>query len=244
MKNPPNTISGIGTAFVDDNLNLMRQLLSADGYVYLPGVPDGFDYVSELTKLGKPCLQYNGSVIRDVKPEPDIGDDVYSASNTRELTPHTESYEFDGLPPRYVVLWCVRPAEGTGGETTLADGYRFLRQFSTREQELMRSRIYEWRSNPSLASRGVRMSARHPILEQSGEDLVLRYSNRDVVLVEDGLLPRYVDRGREYFDAAKLAVRIERNAILVWDNWRMIHARNRFTDRKRHLRRLLIGAEL
>jgi hypothetical protein len=30
MKNPPNTISGIGMAFVDDNLNLMRQLLSAE----------------------------------------------------------------------------------------------------------------------------------------------------------------------------------------------------------------------
>jgi hypothetical protein len=84
------------------------------GYVYLTGISDGFDHVMEMRHFGEPVLQYNGALIRDVKPAPDIGNDVYSASNTRELTPHTESYEFEGLPPRYVALWCVRPAEGPG----------------------------------------------------------------------------------------------------------------------------------
>lgn len=242
MANPPNTISDIGTAFGGDDLSLIRQLLGQDGYAYVTGIPDGFDYLAVLRRLGEPVPQYHGALIRDVRPEPDIGNDVYSASNTRELTPHTESYEFDGLPPRFVALWCVQPAEGPGGETTLADGYRLLRQFSPHDQQAMHSRVYEWRSSPSLASRGVTMVARHPILESHRAGLVMRYSNQDIVRVDDGLQPRYVDGGRQFFEANKLAIRIDRNALLVWDNWRMMHARNGFTDRSRHLRRVLISA--
>jgi alpha-ketoglutarate-dependent taurine dioxygenase len=236
-----NVIADVGVRLSDDHAALARQLLDADGYVYLIGIRDGFDYVSEMRRFGELVLQYNGALIRDVKPAPDIGNDVYSASNTRELTPHTESYEFEGLPPRYVALWCVRPAEGPGGETTLADGHRFLDRFSASDQELMRSRIYEWRSSPSLEKRGVQMFARHPILEPHRDGLVMRYSNQDIVRIEDGLLPRYVDGGRDFFEANKIAVRIERNGLLLWDNWHTMHARNAFSDRNRHLRRLLIA---
>jgi len=214
VTNPPNTISDFTVALGGDGPTFVRQLLDEDGYAYITGVPDGFDYLSQLRRLGEPARQYNGGLIRDVKPEPDISDDVYSASNTRELTPHTESYEFDGLPPRYVALWCVRPAEGPGGETTLADGYRFLRQFSPDDQAVMRTRIYEWWSSPSLASRGVQMSARHPILESHASGLVMRYSSQDIVRVDDGLLPRYIDGGRQFFKATKLPIRIARNAVL------------------------------
>ncbi len=242
MSNPPNTIADAEKCLDTETLALVRQLLAADGYVYVTGVVDGFDYLSELSRLGEPMEQYNGALIRDVQPAPDIGNDVYSASNTRELTPHTESYEFDGLPPRYVALWCVQPAEGPGGETTLADGYHFIQQFSVPDQELMRSRVYEWRSSPSLAKRGIRMCARHPILESHPDGLVMRYSKQDIVRVDDGLLPRYVDGGQEFFDRNKVAVRIERNAVLIWDNWRIMHARNGFGDRRRHLRRVLLSA--
>ncbi|GAA1791276.1 TauD/TfdA family dioxygenase [Planosporangium flavigriseum] len=243
MTHLPNTISGVGRSLRDDDLALMRHLLDADGYVYLTGITDGFDYLAEVSRLGPLARQYSGALVRDIRPAPDIGNDVYSASNTRELTPHTESYEFEGIPPRYVALWCVRPAEGPGGETTLADGHRFLQQFSADDQDLMRSRVYEWRSSPSLASQGVRISARHPILEPHDDGLVMRYSNQDIVRVDDGLLPRYVDGGRQFFDANKRAIRIERNAALIWDNWRMMHARNGFGDRSRHLRRVLIATQ-
>ncbi len=236
-----NTISDVGSAF-GHNLTLIRRLLDRDGYVYVTGVQDGFDYLSQLRHLGEPVRQYDDSLVRDIKPEQDISNDVYSASNMRELTPHTESYEFDGLPPRYVALWCVQPARGPGGETTLADGYRFLRQFSPEDLEQMRARVYEWRSSPSLASRGVRMCARHPILESYRGRLVMRYSNQDVVRVDDDLLPRYIDGGRQFFEMNKCTIRIERGAVLVWDNWRMMHARNGFADRNRHLRRVLIAA--
>jgi alpha-ketoglutarate-dependent taurine dioxygenase len=86
------------------------------------------------------------------------------------------------------------------------------------------------------------MCAHHPILECHDDGLVMRYSNQDIVRVDDGLLPRYVDGGRQFFEANKRAVRIERNAVLIWDNWRMMHARNGFRDRNRHLRRVLIAA--
>src|SRR5437016_4825283 len=117
MTTPPNTVTVAGPSLDADVLPLVHQMLAADGYVYLEIGDERFDYLRELRRLGEPARQYNGELVREVKPEPDIGNDVYSASNMRELTPHTESYEFEGLPPRYVALWCVRPAEGPGGET-------------------------------------------------------------------------------------------------------------------------------
>jgi hypothetical protein len=86
------------------------------------------------------------------------------------------------------------------------------------------------------------MSARHPILESHAGRLVMRYSNQDIVRVDDGLLPRYIDGGRQFFEAGKLPIRIARNAVLIWDNWRMMHARSGFSDRGRHLRRVLLAA--
>lgn len=174
--------------------------------------------------------------------DPAISDAVVSAANTAALTPHTESYEFPGLPPRYVALWCVRPTQGEGGETTLADGYRFLECFDPIEQRALHTNIYEWRSRPSLAREGVIMSARHPILTQHPAGLVMRYSNLDLVRSDD-LVERYIDDGLYFFNATRFAVKIERNAVLIWDNWRMLHARNAFTDRNRLLRRILIAGE-
>lgn len=239
----PNSVRLRGRTLVTEQLDLIHSLLGADGYVYLSEVPDSFDYITELARIGRLIPQYNDLVIREVRPLDSVGEDVISASNTRELTPHTEWYEFQGIPPRYIALWCVRPASGGGGETTLADGHRFLRQFSPAEQAHLRSKEYLWRSSPSLAAHGVTTSARHPLVEEYSGRIVLRFSTHDIISPDDGLLHRFVSEGNEYFHNTKISYPISRNDVLLWDNWRIMHARNAFSDRLRHLRRVLIGGE-
>jgi alpha-ketoglutarate-dependent taurine dioxygenase len=47
--------------------------------------------------------------------------------------------------------------------------------------------------------------------------------------------------GLRHFQEHKIAFRLRTNDLLVWDNWRMIHGRNAFQDRRHHLRRMLLA---
>jgi alpha-ketoglutarate-dependent taurine dioxygenase len=222
------------------DLDSIRSRLAALGYAYIRGLPDGFDHPAALTGLGPLVPQYGGVLVRDITPDPQVSNTVVSSANMAELTPHTEWYEFPGVPPRYVALWCVHPADGPGGETTLADGYRLLDRYTIPERERLILDIRQWRSRPTLAREGVHQIAYHPILEVHGQQVLLRFSTLDMH-TDDELSRRWVTHGRAFFDATKTAIKIERGGLLVWDNWRMLHARNRFTDPRRHLRRALIA---
>src|SRR5687768_5719740 len=83
-----------------------HDMLAEHGYVLMTNVPDEFDPVRFCRKLGRFIPNYNGAIVGDVRPEPGM-DDVYHAGNTRPLTPHTEGYDFEIVPPRYIALWCV-----------------------------------------------------------------------------------------------------------------------------------------
>lgn len=222
------------------DLSAIREQLTHLGYAYVSGLPADFDYPDALAALGTPVPQYGGVLVRDVKPDPNIGNDVVSSLNTAELTPHTEWYEFAGLPPRYVGLWCVVPADGPGGETTLADGYALLERFTQAERRQMLRDVHTWRSPPMLAREGIHQRVDHSIIEMHNDQTVLRFSTLDL-LADDELSARYIATGREFFRTTHVAIKIEKDAILVWDNWRMLHARNSFSDQRRYLRRMLLN---
>lgn len=126
MTLPVSSISQADGPAEELDLGRVRESLARDGYAYVTDVPDGFDYVGQLSRLGAPAAQFDGAVVREVRPEPTVDNSVFSASNTRELMPHTEWFEYPGNPPRYVALWCVRQTAGPGGETTLADARAFV----------------------------------------------------------------------------------------------------------------------
>jgi alpha-ketoglutarate-dependent taurine dioxygenase len=244
VTNPPSTIENVGNSLTGEHLSAIAKLLSRHGYVYLRGISEAFNHPSEVLRLGPHVPQYHGKLISDVKPEPAMENAAVSANNMKALSPHTEFFEFAGRPPRCIALWCVRPAAGPGGETTLADGRDFLAEFSERDIRLMHSRIYEWRSPASLGLTGISMSARHPILEQEREGLLMRYSSREMYQVDptgDDLYMRYVKGGMRFFEDTRTELIIERNALLIWDNWRVIHSRNAFTDSRRHLTRIMFN---
>lgn len=51
------------------------------------------------------------------------------------------------------------------------------------------------------------------------------------------------ESAKEYFERTHVCVQYEKGDMLVFDNWRMLHARNALTDLGRHLRRIQIAAE-
>src|SRR5690242_1772939 len=95
-------------AFPPATLADIHAALGEHGHAHLTGLPGGFDHAHALRAFGPPVPQYQGELVRDIRPQPGL-DDTVSALNTGKVWPHTEWYEFPGLPPRYVALWCVQP---------------------------------------------------------------------------------------------------------------------------------------
>jgi hypothetical protein len=219
----------------------VRADLVKHGYSHVTGLPPDFDLVSAMSAIGRPIPQYDGALIRHIRPEPGMSDDVYSATNTRELTPHTEWYEFPGIPPRHVALWCVQPAADEGGATQLGDGYRFLERFTRAELARLHTGRPSWRSNVSLRRHGVDTTSESPILTGHDGVTIIRFSSVDM-RAADPLQERYLTEGQAFFHATALSFKIPKHGLLVWDNWRMLHARTAFTDRRRHLQRVLLAA--
>ncbi|WP_112263241.1 TauD/TfdA family dioxygenase [Lentzea terrae] len=229
-------------AWVRGLVNHVRKTLEVDGYAHLRSLPAEFDHRRFATSFGTPMPQYDGELVWDLRPQPDL-DDVYDSRNTRALVPHTEGYELDTQPPQFVVLWCVRPAQGEGGETLLADGKSFVDGLAAEDRARLASEKFDWRSSEGLARQGIELNATHPALEEVNGRLLIRFSENNVLAGSDtGLLERYVKEGRTYFDEACFGVRLDIGDLLIWDNWRMLHSRSAFTDRRRHLRRMLIAA--
>jgi alpha-ketoglutarate-dependent taurine dioxygenase len=217
------------------------ELMAEHGYVLMRNVPGTFDPVSFCRKLGSFVPNYSGAFIGDVRPEPGM-DDVYHAGNTRALTPHTEGYDFTTIPPRYIALWCVTPCQGAGGETTLADTAQWLTQLTAAQRELMRTRTYEWKTTEGIQRLGLDLHTKHPMLEENEQGTIVRFSCNNLIRDEDDPITEVQAHGKAFFESQHVAIEYERADMLVWDNWRMLHSRNAFTDVGRHLRRVQIAA--
>jgi alpha-ketoglutarate-dependent taurine dioxygenase len=229
----------LGTGLIRESF---RKLIDSNGYVVLRNVPEEFDQVAFCSELGKFIPQYTGVLVGDIITEAGL-DKYYGAASSKSLVPHSEGYEFSGLPPRYLAFWCVQPARGGGGETTLVDGYEWISTLTGEEREMLRERKYKFTSTDQLRSRGIDMSATHPILlEHEGKPIISISCNYMIHDDSDEFVKRILTKLEEFFDRWHVAVDYNLNDMLVLDNWRMLHSRNAFTDLGRHLKRIQIAA--
>jgi alpha-ketoglutarate-dependent taurine dioxygenase len=213
-------------------------LLERNGYVHLTDVPDGFDHPRFLARFGDFYPGPSGKLIDDVIAEPGM-DDVYYGNNRQGLLPHTEGYEFAGLPPRYLALWCVVPPVGLGGETTLLDAYPLLEALPAEERRQLEAETYDWQASEGLRRRGLGQRSTHPILETVDGVSLLRFSCNNILLPEAAEPVRsFLSSTKQLFDAEHVTIKYRRNDLLHFDNWRMLHSRNAFEDAARHLKRV------
>ncbi|MEU8955686.1 TauD/TfdA family dioxygenase [Streptomyces sp. NPDC048518] len=243
-KSPDSVLSAIdvnGDPVANNSLSATcRKMLDLNGYVLLTNLSPRFDHVGFLTGFGRFMPAANGTLVGDIAPEPNM-DDVYYGGNRSALVPHTEGYEFSGLPPRYMALWCIRPA-AENGETTLFDGRQLLEHLDTVELQHLTSQEYEWSSGEGLRREGVKYSAKHAILEVEDGAEILRFSANNIAVPEgDGITREFLSRGEKLFTDHHVKIQYCRHDLLLWDNWRMLHSRNEFRDSRRHLKRVQIA---
>jgi alpha-ketoglutarate-dependent taurine dioxygenase len=234
-----NMVSQLG--YADLGLVKFQALLDEHGYVYMHGVPADFDHVQYLSQIGPLMPQYDGELIWSIKAQKRF-DDLYHSLNTKPLMPHTECYEFLGLPPKYLALWCLVPAADGGGQTTLADLHMFLDTLTAEQRAKLASTKFEFVSSAGVQDMGLGKTAVHPLLEErEGKSPVMRFSYNCVVHNDDPFLLKVRERVLEFFNDTHVAVDFEPNALLIWNNHRMVHSRTGYTDRNRHLRRIWLA---
>jgi alpha-ketoglutarate-dependent taurine dioxygenase len=205
------------------------------GYVYLDKIPDGFDHTGFCREMvGELMPQYDGGLEYLIRAEEQFQHLNHSLT-TNPLNPHSDGYEFTGAPPRHIALWCLFPPSDNGGRTTLCDTYRFLETLGAEERQILASRRYRFVSG--IEDTSIVRSALHPVVEdRDGAPTIVRYS-LDFVEADD-FLRDINQRLLRYYDDHHDAVAFETNAMLIFDNLRMVHGRTGYQDRRRQLRRI------
>ena len=212
----------------------VKRLLQQQGYAYLQQLPDHFDHLAFAEQIGTLIPhQYNGEYVFSIRVNPEIGD-RYPAFTNSEVEPHTEAYEYEGVPMHYQGLWCVSPPTCGGGHTLLADGYRFIHSLTDSEQEYVTHHRF------AFATPGGNV-VKHPLYDVESGEPIVRWNSSSLKHGGNCDLEPIVQRFVEWFETHKITIQWSKNAFLIWDNFRMLHSRTLYQDNRRELKRIYLN---
>jgi alpha-ketoglutarate-dependent taurine dioxygenase len=230
------------------DVQLHEKELAEQGYTLIEGISDD-DAEAVLKEFGRLTPQYNGQIRYDVRASDEFEKRAFSKS-VNGIPWHIDAPSWSP-PPVRMALHCRVQAECGAGHTELVD----MRPFFASLDEADRAALYE-RPLPWI-DRNTREGVVRPIIEVTpdGQE-IMRW--RQSLLVGDSdarLLGESAERrplgefGRRldelstaWYAEHMVPVLIPRDAILLWDNVRLIHRRGEFRDPKRHLVRYWLAA--
>ena len=247
-------MSDQGIAFkADVSLGHRHEELSARGWTVLTADELADDVAGTLQQFGPIIPQFNGQTAFAITRKPGYEDLPYSQS-MNGIGPHTEAPVY-APPPRYLALHCHQQATCGGGHTGLVDGYRFLALLERTEPQLHQWLVETPVEFVATAKPGeaAQRRVKEYILTPTPDGDIFRFSynqfhygdvnpskeNLQQSLVANSTSPlaRFAVLGEAYFLEHNTPVLIPNGCLLIWDNWRMIHARSRYTDPARNLTR-------
>ena len=179
------------------------------------------------------------SRIFDLKP----GSRIKTLGNTiRPVPPHTDE-AFRYSPPGINVLGCVRPAQ-EGGDSILVDGFNLaeiLRSSYPEAFDLLAGAAQSFhRIHPGELDQRARQ--RIFALDDRGEVVGVRVHTRSAgpLDIDSGMVEDYYDAYRRLCQLMQMPdnqvrFRLESGDTVLFDNHRILHARQHFTDQARHL---------
>jgi alpha-ketoglutarate-dependent taurine dioxygenase len=225
-------------------------LARTPGFAGLPVAERDRLAVAVAAALGTPSPvgDATGTVVWDVRPRPDLpaGQRAGNISvSSGEACLHTDS-TFSARPERWFLLWCVRPA-ADGGASVLVDSAAVVSRMQAGRARRQALDVLMARDVPMWDGRRV-LPVR--VLHREGDGTVKVRYRAD--LLREGLARAGVAEGEpvaaalrtlaaELDDAAsRLVVPLAADDLLIVDNHRVLHARQAFTDPRRHLLRVRV----
>lgn len=196
-------------------LRSLRQRLDADGYAALPGFARNAGTGEVAAGLGGTIAPWGGPVVHELVPHPNAAPNTYSGIFGLGGFPFHTDLAHWSVPPRYVVLRCVRGYVDV--PTRLVDGAVLTETVGM------------------SAMRRALVTPRRP---QSGRMHLMRLLQRcgstELIRWDEVFLKAASRVGREAFDLVRAGIRstasrsvavVDDGDVLVIDNWRMLHAR-------------------
>jgi Taurine catabolism dioxygenase TauD, TfdA family len=233
-----------GPAALSVQIRQVRSELAKNGYALVRCLTNQAAAEQFLRNIGDIIPQDNGLFVHDVIYRQENDNRSYSqSSNTIHV--HTEAPGWDPSPA-YVALFCHRQARCGGGHTDLLDIQRLVTALDSADLALL---IEEELTFPGPDG-GIRTTilrtdaSGRAVTRFSYNLLTTGYYNPPIGPHGDadslplGNVGRDLAyRVRDLFQELRTSVLIPENALLLWDNQRMLHARSQYKDRARHLAR-------
>ncbi|HYG63199.1 MAG TPA: TauD/TfdA family dioxygenase [Thermoanaerobaculia bacterium] len=209
--------------------------LVCDGYCVLNNV-DAEALLPIARELGHPHFDPRDRVlVKDIRPQPVAVANANTLSSRYGMGAfplHTEA-AYLPRPPRFLLLYCVRP--GSGGRTTiLLDAAKVFSRISCRR------RLGTW-----VVKAGRRPFLCHALWGSPPKDFGIRYDREclfprgPAAQAEDQLISDFISR------STPTKIVWTEKKLLVVDNLRMLHGRGEANDddRDRWLKRVLVAEE-
>ncbi len=230
-----------------------RRQLRIQGYALLGPFEDAHTSRAFIEGAWPLLPQYDGEYVYHVRARPEY-DNLPLSQGRLAIGPHTEGIAYE-TPPRYLALHCLHQATCGGGHTNLYDGHRVLGELAPSELEFCKTELFEFLTSGSFGTEKLNCS-RKPIVQFSSEgELQISFSDNffrwgdlnptDLAAGPDQGSDRPEARVVKTFlsacDRAEIKILIPENVTLVWDNYRMLHSRDRYTDPGRHIVRYWMG---
>ncbi len=162
-----------------------------------------------------------------------------SAYTAEALPLHTDAtYSRDA--PGFQVLHCVE-LDATGGESILADGFWAAEKLRDTEPELFEM-LARFPVMGQYLEEGIHLAARRPVLRLDPAGRVVQVSLNDADRAPFLASPEAIDgfyaalrAFRAIIDdpASHYRFRLEPGTVLIFDNWRVLHARTAYTGHRR-----------
>ncbi|WP_459246752.1 TauD/TfdA family dioxygenase [Streptomyces youssoufiensis] len=225
--------------------------LDSHGYALVEGPLEPDEATALLRQLGELVPQTTGEVAYDIKAHAGF-EALRDTRSPHTLRPHTEA-PGQSLPPRYLALHCRVQATCGGGRTLLADGRHFLTTLDEDLQRLAHQHPVYW---PSYEEHPDAVGVRKPVVDRTPSRTVIRMSS---TLLRVGAYSETLDqptadsqplgpggvalaeRAVDFVETGGTSVLIPEDALLIWDNHRMFHARTGFSDTRRRLTRYWVA---
>jgi hypothetical protein len=232
---------------LNPSFEVIHSELSQRGFVLIDSV-DGLERAKAvLAALGDFLPQYTGAIEHEVKYQPGFEKLAYSKS-INQICVHTEAPGWSPTP-RLLALYCCQQARCGGGHTDLMHMDTLLPLLSKTERNILSQiPIYFPKPTGGVSSTMLSTYEGRLLFRFSYNLLTSGYyepsvsesiSLDDLPLKAQGV--RLAHKVNSLFLKYRQSILIPDDALLIWNNQTMVHARNQYQDKNRHLIRYWIA---
>lgn len=216
---------------------LLQQALE-HGYTYQRGIKgDTLEFAQSLGTVFHPLLDESPIVTMKIEGN-DRTKTPYASCRTPELSLHTDYATFPS-PPRFTITHCIEPdpefpQKGVSIILIISPVIQYLRANNLKLLQLLQTPCFPFRRNAEHTMYHTRIPT-FPILDENNNvrfDRTLIIPHLEELELQDSAL--MIEAVRSFEEACqayaqRIEIPLDRNDVLIIDNWRVLHSRTECT---------------